>query len=94
MAITLPLKAKLQPSGLLLLFVPYLVHVVVISRIRSQSGACMTVVAPLFVVLQGQLVKQGTGSRVGTGKEMGDWTEAETRWFAVSRDPVYKCCKR
>ena len=31
----------------------------------------MTVVASLLVVLLGQLVKQGTGSRVGTGKEMG-----------------------
>ena len=31
----------------------------------------MTVVAPLFVVLQWQLVKQGTGKEMGAGKEMG-----------------------
>ena len=31
----------------------------------------MTVVAPLLVVLQGQLVKQGTGKGTGTGREMG-----------------------
>ena len=54
----------------------------------------MAVVAPLLVVLQGQLVKQRMGNGMGTGKEMGlDWSEAETRRLVVSRDPVYKCCK-
>ena len=31
----------------------------------------MTIVAPFFVVLHGQLVKQGTGNEIGTGKEIG-----------------------
>jgi len=62
----------LQPSDLLFVIVPYVVHVVVISRIRSQfMSHCMTVVAPLLVVLQGQLVEQGMGNGMGTGREIG-----------------------
>ena len=65
--ITLPLKRQnCSPIGLLCVIVPYLVHVVVIFK-----SHCMTV---LLVVLQRQLVKQGTGNRMGTGKEMGlEW---------------------
>ena len=53
----------------------------------------MTVVAPLLVVLQGQLVKQGTGEMGWEQEKRWDWNEAETRQLVVSRDPVYKCCK-
>ena len=53
----------------------------------------MAVVAPLFVVLQGQLVKQRTGEMGWEQEKRWDWNEAETRRLVVSRDPVYKCCK-
>ena len=40
----------------------------------------MTVVAPLLVVLQGQLVKQGMGNGMGTGKEMGlEWDRSRDK---------------
>ena len=41
----------------------------------------MTVVAPLLVVLQGQLVNQGTGNGVGTGKEMGLELSRDNLWL-------------
>ena len=53
----------------------------------------MAVVAPLLVVLQGQLVKQRTGEMGWEQEKRWDWNEAETRRLVVSRDPVYKCCK-
>ena len=51
----------------------------------------MTVVAPLLVVLQGQLVKQETGNGMGRGKEMG--LEWERNRDKMGHDSVYKCCK-
>ena len=55
----------------------------------------MTVVAPLLVVLQGQLVKQRMEEMGWEQEKRWDWngTEAQTRRLVVSRDPVYKCCK-
>ena len=53
----------------------------------------MAVVAPLFVVLQGQLVKQRMGEMGWEQEKRWDWNEAETRRLVVSRNPVYKCCK-
>ena len=50
----------------------------------------MTVFAPLFVVLQGQLIKQGMGNGMVTGKEMG--LEWDRRRDKMARGYFYKCC--
>ena len=85
-------EGQITASDLLFVIVPYLVHDVVISMIRSQfMSHCMTVVAPLAGA---KLVKQGMGNGMGTGLEMGReweiWYRSRNKTTVASRYPVYK----